>query len=85
MSQTAFVILNYNGEHLLKQFLPSVVQHSGDAEIIIADNNSTDRSLSFVRSAYPGIRIIELDKNYGFCGGYNRALKQVTASSRCRM
>ena len=65
MSQTAVVILNYNGENLLKQFLPSVVLHSGDAEIIIADNNSTDRSLPFVRETFPHVRIIKLDQNYG--------------------
>ena len=79
MSQTAVVILNYNGEKLLEQFLPSVIQHSANAEIIIADNNSTDRSRAFVRERFPQVRIIHLDQNYGYCGGYNRALRQVTA------
>ena len=80
MSRTAVVILNYNGEKLLQQFLPSVIQHSSEAEIIVADNNSSDQSISFVQQTFPQIRIIQLDRNYGFCGGYNRALQQVVAN-----
>src|SRR5688572_26439911 len=79
MSRTAVVILNYNGEKLLKQFLPSVVQHSAGAEIIIADNHSSDNSIAFLEASFPQVRTIRLDQNYGFCGGYNRALKQVEA------
>ena len=79
MSRTAVVILNYNGEKLLQQFLPSVIQYSSEAEIIVADNNSSDRSILFLQQTFPQIRIIQLDKNYGFCGGYNRALKDVVA------
>ena len=77
---TAVVILNWNGKKMLERFLPSVTAHTqGDAEVIIADNGSTDDSLDYVRAQYPGLRIIELDKNYGFAGGYNRALQQVKA------
>ena len=79
MSHTAIVILNYNGEKLLQQFLPSVIQHSQQAEIIVADNGSTDQSLLILARHFPSVRIITLDKNHGFCGGYNRALKQVEA------
>jgi GT2 family glycosyltransferase len=79
MSQTAVVILNYNGEKLLRQFLPSVVSSSGQAKIIVADNGSTDQSLSLLKEEFSSVSIIALDKNYGFCGGYNRALKQVDA------
>ncbi len=79
MSHTAVVILNYNGEKLLQQFLPSVVQLSHPAEIIVADNGSTDQSLLILARDFPSVRVITLDKNYGFCGGYNRALKQVDA------
>jgi GT2 family glycosyltransferase len=79
MSRTAVVILNYNGEKLLQQFLPSVLKFSAEAEIIIADNNSSDHSMEFIRQNFPQIRTIQLDKNYGFCGGYNKALKQVVA------
>ena len=77
---TAVVILNWNGKKMLERFLPSVTAcTTGDAEVIVADNGSTDDSLDFVRAHYPGMRIIELDKNYGFAGGYNRALEQVEA------
>ena len=77
---TAVVILNWNGKKMLERFLPSVTAHTqGDAEVIIADNGSTDDSLDFLRTNYPNLRIIELDKNYGFAGGYNRALEQVEA------
>jgi GT2 family glycosyltransferase len=79
MSQTAVVILNYNGEKFLRQFLPSVITHSTGAEIIVADNASTDQSVSILEKEFPTIRIIRLDRNYGFCGGYNRALQLVTA------
>lgn len=79
MSRTAVVILNYNGEKLLQKFLPSVIQHSYQAEIIIADNNSSDSSVFFVQQSFPEVRVIRLDQNYGFCGGYNRALNQVEA------
>lgn len=79
MSRTAVVILNYNGEKLLQKFLPSVIQHSSQAEIIIADNNSSDSSVFFIQQSFPEVRVIRLDQNYGFCGGYNRALNQVEA------
>ena len=77
---TAVVILNWNGRKMLERFLPSVTAYTvGDAEDIIADNGSTDDSLSFLRQQYPSLRIIELDKNYGFADGYNKALAQVDA------
>jgi GT2 family glycosyltransferase len=79
MSHTAIVILNYNGEKLLREFLPSVLLHSGDASIIVADNGSTDGSRAILTSEFPQVQLLSLDKNYGFCGGYNRALKMVDA------
>lgn len=75
--KVAVVILNWNGKKLLEQFLPSVVKHSSGANIIVADNDSSDNSISFLKEYYPTIEIIKLDKNYGFAGGYNKALKQV--------
>jgi GT2 family glycosyltransferase len=77
MTKTSVVILNYNGEKLLRQFLPSVIEHTQHADIIVADNGSTDNSVKIVTDEFPTIRLIRLDKNYGFCGGYNRALKEV--------
>src|SRR5690606_3221531 len=79
MSHTAIVILNYNGVKLLSQFLPTVLLNSSQAEVIVADNGSTDQSVDFLQTNYPAIRIIQLNENYGFCGGYNRALQQVDA------
>jgi hypothetical protein len=79
MTEIAVVILNYNGEKLLPQFLPSVVRHSGEALICVADNGSTDHSINFLRREFPQVKIIELGGNFGFCGGYNKALTQVEA------
>lgn len=80
MTKTAVVILNYNGEKFLRKFLPSVVAHSPSAEVIVADNGSTDASLEVLKKEFPQVKLIEFDQNYGFCGGYNRALAQVSAS-----
>lgn len=79
MSDTAVVILNYNGQALLEQFLPSVVAHSRPARVIVADNASTDTSLEWLATNFPDVERIALDRNYGFCGGYNKALKQIEA------
>lgn len=80
LNSVAVVILNYNGEKLLPQFLPSVIEYSKPARVVVADNASTDRSLNILAEQFPAIEIIRLDKNYGFCGGYNRALSQVKAT-----
>ncbi|MEE0899598.1 MAG: glycosyltransferase, partial [Bacteroidales bacterium] len=82
-SELAIVILNYNTAHLLPTYLPSVVECSDGSEVIFADNGSNDESVVYVREHFPQIRIIELDKNYGFTGGYNRALQQVDADYYC--
>jgi GT2 family glycosyltransferase len=80
MLKVAIVILNWNGKSFLEQFLPSVIQYCPDyAQVIIADNNSDDGSSAFMESTYPSIRFISLDKNYGYTGGYNRALKMINA------
>lgn len=79
MSHTAVVILNYNGDKLLKQFLPSVIKFSPEAEVIVADNGSTDGSRDTLAREFQEVRTIQLPKNYGFCGGYNESLKQVKA------
>lgn len=72
----AVVILNWNGCKLLQQFLPSVIEHSQDAgvTVVVADNASTDNSIDWLKTHHPTIQRIELDKNYGFAGGYNKAL-----------
>ena len=78
MKKVAIVILNWNGAAMMRRFLPSVIEHSQDvADIVVADNASSDDSLQLLRDEFPTVRTIVLDKNYGFAEGYNRALKQV--------
>jgi GT2 family glycosyltransferase len=73
-SNVAIVILNWNGRSMLERFLPSVTAHSSQADIIVADNGSTDDSVAFLQQQYPQIQLVLLDKNYGFAEGYNKAL-----------
>jgi len=76
--KVAIVILNWNGKKYLEKFLPSVKLYSeAYAEIIVADNGSSDDSVSFLKNNYPGIRIIQFPQNFGFAKGYNEALKLV--------
>ena len=79
--KTAVVILNWNTKELLERFLPGLVASTEglDAEVIVADNASTDGSLDWVAGQFPSVRRIPLDRNYGFTGGYNRALAEVEA------
>jgi len=73
----AVVILNWNGAKLLQQFLPSVIQYSENATIYVADNDSTDDSLSILKQHFPTVKIIQNKENYGFARGYNEALQFV--------
>ncbi len=79
--QTAVVILNWNGEKYLQQFLPALIKYTNnpEIEIIVADNASTDSSLLMMKEQFPTVRTIVLDQNYGFAGGYNKALTQIEA------
>lgn len=80
LPSTAIVILNWNGRKFLEQFLPSVAASTyANYEIVVADNGSSDDSISFVQQHYPSVKIILLNQNYGFAKGYNEALKQVEA------
>jgi GT2 family glycosyltransferase len=76
----AVVILNYNTRHFLEKFLPSVCASDYEQlDIVVVDNASTDDSVSYVKQFYPQVRLVELKENFGFTGGYNRALKEVEA------
>ena len=80
LPSVAVVILNWNGKHFLERFLPSVM--ASDYEnfsVVIADNASTDDSISFLKGNYPGVKILINKVNEGFAKGYNTALKQVSA------
>jgi GT2 family glycosyltransferase len=84
VTKLAIVILNWNGQKFLSQFLPALVQYSPEyAEIIIADNASTDHSIAFLSTNFPNIRIIQNNENGGFSKGYNDALSQVDAEYYC--
>lgn len=76
----AIVILNWNGRHHLQTYLPSVMKTDyANFSVVVADNHSTDDSLSFLQQNFPAVKILTLEKNYGFAEGYNRALELLSA------
>ncbi|MFM7667216.1 MAG: glycosyltransferase family 2 protein [Bacteroidota bacterium] len=77
MENVAIAILNYNGKNHLETFLPSVTQNSGQAKVYVIDNASNDDSVSFLKSNYPEIFIINNSANFGFAGGYNEGMKSI--------
>ncbi|MCB2380517.1 glycosyltransferase family 2 protein [Hymenobacter sp. BT635] len=79
-ADVAVVILNWNGQKFLQQFLPAVLAHSDGARIIVADNASSDDSVALLRREFPQVEIIQNPGNLGFCEGYNLALQQVQAN-----
>ncbi len=80
MEKVAIVILNWNGREMLSKYLPPVLQYSREeATVYVADNASTDGSLQMLREHFPEVRLIVLDKNWGFAEGYNQALRQIEA------
>lgn len=81
MKKVSVVILNWNGAEMLRRFLPGVIRFSAQegVEVCVADNASTDASREVLRKEFPEVRLIELEENYGFAEGYNRALQQVEA------
>ena len=78
MDKVAVVILNWNGEEMLRRFLPGVLAHTS-AEVYVVDNASTDKSLELLSVDFPAVKTILLERNYGFAEGYNRALAQIEA------
>ena len=79
--KVSVVILNWNGCDMLRTFLPSVIQYSEgkEVEICVADNGSTDDSVTMIQQEFPSVRMILLEQNHGFADGYNLALRQVDA------
>ena len=77
--KVAVVILNWNGKKFLETFLPLVLKYSQDAEIYVADNQSADDSVAFLKQHFPSVHIIINPSNQGFAKGYNTALKQINA------
>lgn len=78
MNKVAVIILNWNGEKLLREFLPSVIATTDTsiADVIVADNGSTDSSVELLRNEFPQVKVLEFAQNYGFAEGYNRAIKE---------
>lgn len=76
MKKLGVIILNWNGLELLRRFLPSASRHTvcDTADLIVADNGSTDGSVAWIRKNHPEVKLIELPENYGFAEGYNRAI-----------
>ncbi|WP_142786258.1 glycosyltransferase family 2 protein [Changchengzhania lutea] len=79
----AIVILNWNGKKLLEKFLPFVILHSDEASVYVADNASTDESVSYIKANFPTVHIIQNKTNGGFSKGYNDALQHVDADVYC--
>ncbi|WP_338358382.1 glycosyltransferase family 2 protein [Yeosuana marina] len=79
----AIVILNWNGKQLLEQFMPSIVKHSKEATVYLADNASTDDSVVFIKSNFPSVKIIQNTVNGGYAKGYNDALKNLDEDIFC--
>lgn len=75
--KTAIAILNWNGQELLKEFLPSVVEFSNEAEIYVIDNASDDESVNYLKTAFPKVIIIQNPENFGFSKGYNYGIQQI--------
>ena len=78
MNKVAVIILNWNGEKLLREYLPSVIETTDTsiADIIVADNGSTDSSIELLRDKFPQVTLLKFSENYGFAEGYNRAIKE---------
>jgi len=80
LPKVAIVILNWNGQHYLEKFLPSVLATAYENfEVIVSDNGSTDDSVSVLHNRFPQVKLIRLDKNYGFAKGYNITLDKIEA------
>ncbi|MBP5680363.1 MAG: glycosyltransferase family 2 protein [Bacteroidales bacterium] len=81
MKKVAVIILNWNGmsHGLIRRYLPSVVENTNPnlADVIVADNGSTDNSLEVIAQEFPSVRTIALSQNFGFAEGYNQAIAQV--------
>ena len=80
-SRIAIVILNWNGATMLEHYLPGILEHSKGAEVIVADNASTDDSVKMLSRDFPDVRVIALSRNWGYAGGYNQAFKVIETTN----
>lgn len=81
MAKLAVIILNWNGLEMLKEYFPSVAEHTvgADVQLIVADNGSDDGSVAWLRERWPEVRLMEFERNYGYAEGYNRAIARTDA------
>ncbi len=77
MASVAIAILNYNGQKFLKQFLPTLLKYSSDIPIYVGDNASTDNSVTFLKTNFSQIHLVELNENFGYSKGYNQLIKHI--------
>jgi len=78
MIEVSVAILNYNGLSYLQKFLPGLIKNLPScSEVVLIDNASSDNSVSWLKSEHPTIRLIELEENYGYAGGYNKGLEKL--------
>ena len=72
----SIIIVNYNGEHFLKDCLDSLHEQSyTDFEVILVDNNSADHSVEMIEREYPYIILIRNTANHGFARGSNEGIR----------
>ena len=78
MKKVAVIILNWNGAELLRRYLPTVIAgtDAAIADVIVADNGSTDNSLQVLQEEFPGVKVLRFEENHGFAQGYNLAIGQ---------
>ena len=79
LDKVAVVILNWNGKEMLKTYLPTVIKNSPNVSVYVADNASTDDSVSYVKTNFPSVKIIQNTLNHGYANGYNTALAKIEA------
>ena len=79
----AIVVINWNGLELLKKYLKKIVDNSPDQNIYVIDNNSKDESLKYIKENHNNVKIISLNKNYGFAEGYNIGVQEVKEDYLC--
>ena len=79
--RVAVIILNWNGEKLLREFLPSVVKNTNTdlGRVVVVDNHSTDGSWICLEQEFPDVERVLFEDNFGFAGGYNRAIEMIEA------
>ena len=81
VKRVAIIILNWNGEKLLREFLPSVVKNTNAdlGRVVVVDNHSTDGSWRCLEQEFPDVERVLFEDNFGFAGGYNRAIEMIEA------